>query len=251
MLEFARCLATGFRPFDSPLFWVPERAKVLLIEQELGEHELHKRTSTTFARHKPTQYADNIYYLSQVPEMQINEPNGLQYLVDAIDHVKPNVVFLDPISMFHGFDENSNTEIGLLFQRLAKIRAGYANEELSFVISHHFKKPGMGQYKADPLDAYNFSGSQRWYNTPDTRVTFNRYKDLPDSSGWYVNSRWIPRRGKKLDDIKFLITPTDEHCQIRVVSGETDVETGEKAKLLPDIKKTTGFILDKKKEQAL
>ena len=231
MIELARALATGTRPFDSEIFTVPKKARVLLVEQELGENELQKRLSHTLARHKHVQFDEYLYYLSVVPDMQLNTPDGLGYLHEQIVSIKPNVVILDPISMFHGYDENSNTEIGELFKRLAKIKESVPELELSFILSHHFKKPSTAKWnKPDPLTPYNFSGSQRWFNTPDTLVTFNRTKTLSDKSGWYLDSRWIPRRGKQLDDITFIVKPEDEECQIRVFMGGNDVKKDEKPK---------------------
>lgn len=240
LLEISRALATGTRPFDSSLFSVPQKAKVLVIEQELGERELQERSSQTFARHKPLQYSENLYYLSKVPEMQLNEAEGAKYLHEAIGKVEPNIVMLDPISMFHHYDENSNSEIGELFRRLEKIKESYANLDLSFIITHHFRKPSTSTWnKPDPLSPYNFSGSQRWFNTPDTRVTFNRTKNLADGSGWFLESRWIPRMGKQLEDITFLITPNNEEAQVRIHSGGGDKDGVESKKPLPMVARKT------------
>lgn len=234
MLELARSLATGTRPFDSSLFSVPSKAKVLIVEQELGEMELQNRSSQTFSRHKPLQYSENIYTLSKVPEMQLNEPEGAKYLHEAIGKVEPNVVILDPISMFHHYDENSNSEIGELFRRLEKIKESYANLDLSFILSHHFRKPSTSTWnKPDPLSPYNFSGSQRWFNTPDTLVTFHKTKTLKDNSGWFLDSRWVPRMGKQLEDITLLLEPKNEEAQVRVHSGGGDPDGVESKKPLP------------------
>lgn len=222
MMEFARALSTGTRPFSSSIFSVPEKVKVLVIEQELGEQESQKRFSNTLKNLRPSAYGDNLYSLSKVPDMQVNINEGLKYLYDCVDRVQPNVLILDPISMFHGFDENSNTEIGDLFKRLEKIKGAFTHLSLSLILSHHFKKPSVGPYKTDTLSPYNFSGSQRWFNTPDTLATFHRGKTLKDKSGWFLDSRWIPRMGKQLDDITFLIRPEDEDCQVQVHSGGGD-----------------------------
>jgi len=226
MLEFARALSTGTRPFDSSIFTVPKKCNVLLVEQELGEYELQKRLTHTLARHRPAQYSDTLHFLSAVPEMQLNTMEGMIYLGDEIERVQPNVVFLDPISMFHGYDENSNSEIGELFRRLQTLKERFPHLDLAFVLSHHFKKPSTNKWTAsDPLTPYNFSGSQRWFNTPDTLVTFDRRKTLADKSGWFLESRWIPRRGKQLDDITFVVKPEDEDCQVRVHSGGGDKDS--------------------------
>lgn len=225
MLELARALCTGTRPFDSALFSVPKKCNVLIIEQELGEYELQKRLSHTLSRHKYTQYSDTLHYLSSVPEMQLNLSDGLNYLYEEIERTQPNVVFLDPISMFHHYDENSNSDIGELFRRLEIVRAQFPHLDIAYVLSHHFRKPPTSNWsKPDPLNMYNFSGSQRWCNTPDTRVTFHRSKNLPDKSGWFLQSRWVPRRGKQLEDITFICKPEESDGAVRVFSGGGDKE---------------------------
>lgn len=237
MLELARALATGTRPFDSSIFTVPKKVNVLLIEQELGKNELKKRLSHVLARHKFVQYDETLHYLTAVPDMQLSQQDGVIYLRQEIERVQPQVVILDPISMFHGFDENSNTDIGELFRRIEKIKESVPHLELSFILSHHFKKPSTSNWsKPDHLNPYNFSGSQRWFNTPDTLVTFHRKTTLPDKSGWFLDSRWIPRRGKQLDDITFLVKPEDEDCQVRVYSGGGDKDGVKEESKLPFLK---------------
>jgi len=238
MLELARALATATRPFDSDLFTVPQKAKVLVIEQELGEYELQKRLQLTLSNHTPFSYENTFNYLSKVPDMQLNQHEGFKYLYEEIEKSKPNVVFLDPISMFHGFDENSNSEIGELFRRLDKIKEAFQDLDLSFVLSHHFRKPSNSSYgkPSDNLSPYNFSGSQRWFNTPDTLATFDRGKTLEDKSGWFLNSRWIPRKGRQPDDIVFLVEPENTERQVRIYSGGGDKDGGG-GKPLPIVKR--------------
>lgn len=240
MLELARALATATRPFDSDLFTVPQKAKVLVIEQELGEYELQKRSEITVQNHIPLTYEETFYYLSIAPDMQLNQHEGFKYLYECVEKVEPNVVFLDPISMFHGFDENSNSEIGELFRRIEKIKEAFRHKDLAFVLSHHFRKPASSTYgkPSDPLSPYNFSGSQRWFNTPDTLATFTRGKTLADKSGWFVDSRWIPRKGKQPDDITFLVKPEDPERQVRIHHGGGDRDGGDD-RPLPIVKRFT------------
>jgi len=225
MLELARALATKTRPFGSHVFSVPEECRVLFIEQELGEYELKKRVKETFIKHKKHSFRKNVFALSKIPEMQLSVPDGVKLLVDAIDEVKPNIVMLDPISMFHGYDENNNSEIAELFRRIELIKKAYLSLDLSFVISHHFKKPPTYRNANDSFDdlsAYNFSGSQKWFNTPDTITTVKRVLTYPDNTGWHIRTRWVTRQGQPPNDMIFKIEPSNKDgiVQVYQVVGE-------------------------------
>ena len=52
VLEMMRALATGEDMFGNPQFVIPERAKVVLIEQELGDYILRGRAVEVFKEAK-------------------------------------------------------------------------------------------------------------------------------------------------------------------------------------------------------
>ena len=225
-LELARALATGTRPFDSSLFTIREPARVLLCEQEVGMRSLRERSIIAFSRHKWSAVKENLFYLSQVPNLQLSSDEGRQILFDACVKVQPNVVVLDPISKMHGYEENSNTEIAELFRRLAILRSEFSHTGLALILTHHFRKKSNSD-SHDPLDKYNFSGSRKWVDDPDTIATVHRYKEIKDKAGrvesWFIRSSWTLRHGKPLPNLELFLKPedTDGPVTFHAVEGDT------------------------------
>jgi hypothetical protein len=55
---------------------------------------------------------------------------------------------------------------------------------MAVVMSHHFGKPPAPQFREDydPLSPYNFRGASKWYDAPDTLVTFESLS--PHTGEW-------------------------------------------------------------------
>lgn len=214
--SLARSLSVGERLFESPLFWTPEVARVLLIEQELGEAGLKKRVVPVFRDLEPKKYADNLWYVSKIPELLLDQPDGRKILWDLVEAVQPNVVILDPMGQIHQYDENDNTAVGKLFSHFEQLKADFKKNDLSLVISHHFGKPlrGRDAESYDPLDPQNFRGSSRWFGNPDTIVTFDRGKNLKTfHTAWELRARFTLRHGEELPD---MLLTVNEKQDLRV-----------------------------------
>jgi hypothetical protein len=203
MGEFARCLTTCATPFDWGGLYVPTLCDVLIIEQEIGPRGLKERMAKVMANEPRKIWQDRLYYESKRPELMLDTPEGRKYIGDMIKDIKPNVLILDPISMMHGYDENSTEKIALLFKHLEKFKQINPDKEMSVVISHHFKKPphdmnGMIPVGFDRLDSYNFRGSSKWKDSPDVIMTMYRGKNIDTQGGWEsweTHVRWITRHG--------------------------------------------------------
>jgi hypothetical protein len=242
-LELARALSTGTRPFDSHYFTVGEPARVLLCEQEIGRIGLQKRISDTIARHPVHQLSENFWILSKCPELQISTEEGRKILFNACKIVEPNVVILDPISKLHGYDENNNQEIEEMFRRLAQLRGEFEHTGMGMILTHHFRKPSKYE-NYDHLDPYNFAGSRKWFDSPDTITTVQRTKTLADKSGWIVRTRWELRHGEPLEEMDFIIKPKDLEGQVKFLSLAEDADQMPvKTKLpQPAVKTKSNFI---------
>lgn len=206
MLEMARAIGTGSRPFNCPAMGVPKEARVLLIEQEVGELGLQKRGRKALID-VPERFADNIWYVTQEPDMQFDTPEGRKRIVDVVGDVSPNVVFFDPISRMHGYDENSNTDINKLVRHLANLKKTFAEAGMALVISHHFgKRPNDKESNYDPLDYNNFRGASKFRDDADTLITVQRLKyiDLPWKA-WRIKTRFTLRHDEPPDDMIFTV----------------------------------------------
>lgn len=130
-LNMAKNLALGELLYGCPFIHC-NKAKVLLVEQEIGERGLQNRGSKLFYKAQ-NGWQDNFFYLTKESKLQLNTPQGVNVLSEAIGSIKPNVLILDPIGKMHGFNENDATEIAELFsifERLKKIIA----EEMAIVL---------------------------------------------------------------------------------------------------------------------
>lgn len=176
MLEFARKLAGAGQLFDTNYFTIAEPARILFVEQELGESMLQQRVVQSFVD-EPAQVMDNIWYVSKDHRVQLSEPAGRKLVRAWCQSCRPNVLILDPIGKMLGdWDENSNKEIGGgLFAFFDTLKSEFAADGLSIVFSHHFSKPPQdAKVTYDPLDLRNFGGASRFTRDPDTVLTVQR-----------------------------------------------------------------------------
>ena len=177
MLSIIRALVTGENLFNCPRYTIPEPANVLIFEQELGEAGFQRRIKKVFhgiSRRK------SVKYLSRDSDVSFSDHKGIELIGNEIADARPNIVILDPIgAMFHG-DENSSQEIGMFWREINRMLAMGVREDMTFIISHHFgKRPnGKAAENFDFLDPYNFRGSGKWYDAPDTMITMNRLQDI-------------------------------------------------------------------------
>lgn len=236
-LEFQRALTTGTPLFRCSQFQVPAPCRVLYCEQEIGEVGLSERYEDSFADHRASDYGDRSHYISQEPSLLLNNDKAAEDLFRLLVDLQINVCILDPISHFHGVDENSNTQMGEVFRRINQIKKCCATQGLSFILTHHFKKAPIGKmdgYRATSAD--NFRGSGRNLADPDTVITLAKVKDCKLSKphpngdgsrieGWRdIMSFEKIRHGKPLPEMTAEIWPKGRH----VVTIKNTVSSGGK-----------------------
>lgn len=153
-----------------------------------------------FAEHETD---DRLWYVSRVPQLQLNSMEGRDLLCRLIEQAEANVLMIDPIGKCHTYDENSNTDIARLWAHLETIQWQYRAESLSLVISHHFGKPSTDpKYHRDPLDINNFRGASKWISDPDTLVAVQRLGDISGPyKAWRLKVGFTLRHGEGLPDM--------------------------------------------------
>lgn len=207
MLEFARALAAGEPVFECPFFTTVKPCKVLVVEQELGEFGLKARADSIWTEEEIERLgrrADNLWYVSKVPELKLDNPAGRRLLHQMCEDIKPEVLILDPIGRMHGYDENNAQEVAKLFSHLDELQKANAARNMALVISHHMGKPKSERDHVDPLDPYEFRGSSKFFDNPDTLVTIQRYSELPKAhEAWTLRVRFTLRHGESPDDMVF------------------------------------------------
>lgn len=225
-LELGRSLSTGANVFGHPQLHT-NPCRVLEIEQEIGEIQLQKRVRAVMAKENRELYEDRFWYMSQIPELRLDTERGRVILSKALEHTQANVLILDPIKNFHGYDENSNTEIAALFATLNQMKAMFIHNDLSIIIVHHLRKPPQndGRTHYDPLDKANFRGANNWTADPDTIMTVHRNRELPTQhSAWELTNRLYLRNDAGIHDWRMTVN-RDNDLRVRF--------DGEKGKLLP------------------
>lgn len=226
MIEMAQALAHGELPFGCPEFVVPEPVRAMVIEQEVGERGLQIRGRKICNDYK-AQYADNFWYITMEPDMQFDTPEGRKLVLEAVSKVEPNVLFLDPISRMHGYDENDNGQINKLVRHLANLKKMFKHKEMSLVISHHYGKPprGMDLQGWDPLDFNNFRGASKFRDDADALITVQRLKYLDTKwKAWKLKTRFRLRHGEEPNDMIFTVNKEND---LRVKWERTLVNTQE------------------------
>lgn len=202
LLNMARALGTGENLYDIKEMPTKE-CKVLYVEQEVGEISLQDRTKRICYKVDPQKLGDNLYYVSKIPEIQLDTYEGQQIIKDLLNEVRPNVLILDPIGKLHGYEENSNSQIGDLFKTFEEFKKINESDNLSIVYAHHTKKPSyvQGGPPPDPLDPHRARGSSRWFSDPDTIIMCDRtYEEKNPWERWRVKMRIILRHGAGPED---------------------------------------------------
>lgn len=200
-------LVMGTPLFGVPEWSVPESCRVLMIDRELGDNIFWDRVAPCFEPYRHDEvlwqlFYDNAYFMTRDDysrHINLSTSSGLEVLMDALDAVQPNVLILDPIGKSHGFDENDAGSMNKLFLTLEEIRSRHSERQLSIVFSHHFGKLSSSRDSGRrPLDPYNFRGSTRWYDDPDTILTARKRREhriSPEHKWWEVEANIECRAG--------------------------------------------------------
>jgi hypothetical protein len=225
MLEIARALSQGQTPMSCPHLSIPNPAKILMIEQEIGPWGLQARANRIFAGENKELLRSNFHGISQIRGLRLDQPDATKWIADQIHSVQANVLFLDPIGKLHGYDENDAGQINRLMYKLEDILERCRDLGLSIVFSHHFAKPSRDP-KIELTDEqlfspYNFRGSTRWYDDPDTLITVNKLNILKPSTThkwWAIKTRWECRQGEGPPE--YMTFSINRYNNLRVVYEE-------------------------------
>ncbi len=197
-LEMTRALATGSNLFGYGGFKAQE-CRVLYLEREIGEFGLQTRSREVFRGEDLSRIADNVWYVSQDPDLNLDTHSGINRIGEHIDSTGANVLILDPVSHMFSVDENDATAMSKVFNNVEQLRKMFRGQGLSVVMAHHFGKPPNGKFADgyDHLSFHNFRGSSKFFSAPDTLCTSWRAEELNLGwEAWRLKTRWICRQGE-------------------------------------------------------
>ncbi len=119
----------------------PKPRSVLFVSEEDTPKSLQERTNKIIAW-KGLKAEDLKLSFLVKKGIRLDDRTGRNKLWLAIFEQQVELVVLDPLYLFHGFDENSATEMGNVISILQSlIRNNYPS--LSIIVVHHFGKPSM------------------------------------------------------------------------------------------------------------
>lgn len=210
-LSVIRALTLGIPVFNDPLFDVPRQTRVLYMDQEVAPQGLQERVRKSFTPEESQRAGDYFFALSGNPDISFSSQAGFDLILENVERIKPEVLILDPIANLHNYDENSNTEIGLLFKQVNKIKSVGLDWGLSVIIVHHTKKPAEG---ADPLSAKQARGASVFEAVMDgvLMMEFGKYLTT-EQEAWTLRCRFDKvRHGRKPPEFWLTI---NEHGNFR------------------------------------
>lgn len=193
LLDLAHQLATGGTLWSTD-YKIMMSIRVLYCEQEVGEAEFQRRVKLRYSA-LGLQPPEELYFTSRLKNFFLDTNEGQRVLAREIEETKAQVVIIDPIGRCLLGSENDNSEVGRLFHRFDELLVSYPG--LSLVISHHFGKPPREDVDAsyDTLSPYNFRGASKWFDAPDSLITFIKMQQRPGE--WKrLRSRMELRQGE-------------------------------------------------------
>ena len=161
---------------SGPLFLPPKPRRVLYISQEDTERNLQDRVEkiARAGRNIP----DGAYFLAKDLDARLDSVAGLQHIEDAILSIAPvDVLVLDPMRRFHGWDENSSQEMALLWRALGTL---VERHKVAPIILHHIVKPSGDFF--DPSSPHAGRGSGDIWAGADGQINVvpRKRKGWPD-----------------------------------------------------------------------
>ncbi len=155
--------------------------KVMIVEQELGWIDDRERIKPMLASLDDShrELAEHNLFIEAAPfgmnslVRLDNEESDRHVLMEMIEKVMPDILILDPLSMFHRQDENSAQDMSLLMRNLSVIRNRFKLK--GTIISHHTVKPkhdGMSLVDGPDL----LRGSSVMFATGDSYIMVSKLK---------------------------------------------------------------------------
>lgn len=126
-LHIALCVATGQPAFGK---FATKKGRVLLIDEEAGSAEFHKRMR--MFGFKPE---DKVYLYSQ-EEFKVDSKDDLKHLVDTAKNLEVKLVIFDPFSAIHNKTENNAEEM----QRVMEALQQFNLAGIAVIFIHHHRK---------------------------------------------------------------------------------------------------------------
>jgi RecA-family ATPase len=176
-LDTAIGLASGNTVlFGSP---VSRPYRVLFMDEDSGPAQTSRRV-LQLAKGRglcedATLWANLTVYVQN--GFSLGSAKALKELEEYLKFYKPEVLILDALRAFHGFDENKSDEMALLMRKIIRPLI-VRHSLLSIIMLHHTAKDTPGRHGAKSASAAS-RGSTEIRNAPDVTLHLVRIRDVP------------------------------------------------------------------------
>lgn len=214
-------LIDGGKIFGHPE-WRAQKARVLLIDRELGKYTLPKRLRGIIGPADAQKLAGS-RVLSRPLGFNLTDPSCVSWITTFCKDNGIDVVILDPIGRMSMFDLADITST----YRLQDVFDAIQGEKISVIFSVHDKKPPRGRESQnwDPLDVYNARGAGL-VEDADAILGLSRKPGrlVLSHESWALDCRLTLRHGESPGDF---VLHVNEHGDGKVLyHGEKAPESG-------------------------
>ena len=168
-MELALALANG-KPFLG-LYAVAAPQSVLVIQQENAQAEVQKRLARMIEARGWTALNGGLTLNEPGSFLDLETEADWGAIADAIGEAKATVLILDPLSTFHARDENDNTRMRKVLDRVTGL---CRQAHCAAAVVHHFGKPQAGQSAEDTR--HGIRGASSILDWADTALTLTEKK---------------------------------------------------------------------------
>lgn len=191
--------------FQDERYPVLEKARVLVIDGELGSYGFKKRLRMRYRANGKPGPADLLYVPKGTYQpFKVDQSTGWYFIRDLVKQTKADVVIIDPASYF--ISTGTNEAIREFNTNLGRIQTE-VNPDLSFVVIHHFNKPMRGSEAEidDKLSVYRFRDGSNWPGDADSILTMHKTKTNAPGVRWNIHMRLTLRHDESPDDFKVCV----------------------------------------------
>lgn len=147
-------------------------------------------------------------------DVRLDTQRGLEMLKNVIEKHRPEVLVLDSLKRFIGFEENNADKVNEFYINVLKpLMIKY---KLTIILIHHAKKDVQGIHKLDML-----RGSSDFVNIVDSILFFKRLPGKP----WFEMEQLKNRAKVEMNKRKIVINDTNLGFEFKDVTEKTDNET--------------------------
>lgn len=153
--QMASDLAVGRQEFVD---WeLPGPKKVLFLSLEMGAHQLGHIAKPLRARYPEKLLDQNLIVHAKGDPLPLDQEAGQAYFLQLIDRYKPDVVFIDSLSLAAAGDLSNDRDMKTMFDflKVARNALGFS----LVIVHHHRKKANDAQSKKTPNTQSDIYGS--------------------------------------------------------------------------------------------